>query len=169
MCLSMRSSRCWIRLYCVNSSLADWTQLTAEKDLCTLKWYTLKHVTGWERGREGEGGSKLTIIDGLVFTDHFLGSEGEKTAVHMFTHWNNIVCSMQVFSSRPNSKYNWFEVRKYMIREAETFKDVCLEGDYFISIFILKWFSEQMHFGVKVKVTRSTLIMLNLKRHSVFL
>lgn len=31
-----------------------------------------------EGGRKGRGGSELAIIDGLVFTDHFLGSQGKK-------------------------------------------------------------------------------------------
>lgn len=41
----------------------------------------------WDRERwGGRDGSKLAIIDGLVFTDHFLGSEGKKIAVNMFAH-----------------------------------------------------------------------------------
>lgn len=32
------------------------------------------------------GKPKLAIIDGLVFTDHFLGSQGKKISVNMFTH-----------------------------------------------------------------------------------
>ena len=48
------------------------------------------HFEAWDRERERRrkrGGSKLAIIDGLVFTDHFLGSEKKKNiAVNMFTH-----------------------------------------------------------------------------------
>ena len=59
-----------------------------------------------EREREGgrgERGATLAVIDGLVFTDHFLGGRGGGgMAVNMFAHWNKIILSIRCCHWRPN-------------------------------------------------------------------